>query len=104
MGLQTPLEEVLSLEGQDVIETHAGVVEHTNSNKTTDQGVTLEESLGVLVVELEELSGGTSDLLICQQILMKTLPARPTLERVSWIRQISRLLRRPYSPASYNSS
>lgn len=62
LGLQTPLEEVLSLEGQDVIETHASVVEHTNSNKTTDQSVTLEESLGVLVVELEELSGSTSDL------------------------------------------
>lgn len=62
LGLQTPLEEILSLEGQDVIETHASVVEHTNSNKTTDQSVTLEESLGVLVVELKELSGSTSNL------------------------------------------
>lgn len=62
LGLQTPLQEVLGLEGEHVIETHARVVEHTDSHQSSDQGVALEESLGVLVLELEELSGGTSDL------------------------------------------
>jgi len=62
LGLQPPLQKVLGLEGQDVIETHAGVVEHTDSHETTDQSVTLEETLGVLVVELEELTGSTTDL------------------------------------------
>lgn len=84
LGLEATLEEVLDLEREDVIETHAGLVEDTDTNKTTDQGVTLtgeivcsvalgltdegfiethlEETLGVLLVELEELTSGTTDL------------------------------------------
>ena len=62
LGLQPPLQEVLGLESQDVIETHTGVVKDTNSNKTTDQSVTLEKTLGVLVLELEELTGSTTNL------------------------------------------
>ena len=62
LGLETTLQEVLSLQSQHVIETHAGVVEHTDSDQSTDQGVALEQSLGVFVVELEELTSGTSDL------------------------------------------
>lgn len=62
LGLETTLKEVLDLEGEHVIETHAGLVEHTNAHKTADNGVTLEETLGVLLVELEELTSGTSDL------------------------------------------
>ena len=62
LGLQPPLQEVLDLEGQDVIQPHPVVVEHTNSYETTDQGVTLEETLGVLLIELQELSGSTTDL------------------------------------------
>lgn len=62
LSLQPPLQEILSLQGEHIIEPHTGVVKHTNSDQSSDQGVTLEESLGVLVVELEELSGSTSDL------------------------------------------
>jgi hypothetical protein len=62
LGLETALKEVLGLEGKDVVETHARVVEDTNAHKTADQGVALEEALGVLVVELEELTGSTTDL------------------------------------------
>jgi hypothetical protein len=62
LGLQPSLQEILSLEGQDVIETHTLVVQHTDTDQTTDEGVSLEESLGVLVVELEELTSGTTDL------------------------------------------
>jgi hypothetical protein len=62
LGLQPPLQEVLDLEGQDVIQPHPGVIEHSDSHKTTDQGVTLEETLGVLLVELQQLSGRTTDL------------------------------------------
>ena len=42
LGLETTLQKVLSLEGQHVVETHASVVEHTDTHKTADQGVTLE--------------------------------------------------------------
>jgi hypothetical protein len=53
-GLQTALQEVLDLQGQDVIELHAGLVEDTDTHETADEGVTLEETLGVLLVESEE--------------------------------------------------
>lgn len=62
LGLQSSLHEILGLQGQDVIESHTGVVQHTDSDQSSDQGVTLEESLGVLVIELEQFSGGSSDL------------------------------------------
>ena len=62
LGLETALQEVLDLEGQHVIETHARLVEHTDAHQTANQGVTLEETLGVLGVELEQLTGSTTDL------------------------------------------
>lgn len=55
-GLEAALEEVLDLEGKDVIELHAGLVEDTDAHETANQGVTLEETLGVLLVESEELT------------------------------------------------
>jgi len=62
LGLQPTLQEILDLQGQHVIETHAALVEHTNAHETADKGVTLEETLGVLVIELEELTGSTTNL------------------------------------------
>ena len=56
-GLEAALEEVLDLEGKDVIELHAGLVEDTDAHETANEGVTLEETLGVLLVESEELTG-----------------------------------------------
>ena len=61
LGLQTTLQEILDLQGQHVIETHAGLIEHTDTDETADKGVTLEETLGVFVVELEEFTGSTTD-------------------------------------------
>ena len=62
LGLETTLQEVLDLEGQHVIETHAGLVQHTNAHETTDKSVTLEETLGVLGVELEQFTSSTTNL------------------------------------------
>ena len=62
LGLEATLQEVLDLEGQHVIETHARLVEHTDADETTDEGVTLEEALGVLIIELEQFTGCTTDL------------------------------------------
>lgn len=62
LGLQPSLQEILDLQGQHVIETHARLVEHTNSDETTDKGVTLEQTLGILVIELEEFTSSTTDL------------------------------------------
>ena len=55
-GLQTTLKEILDLQGQDVIELHAGLVEDTDTHKTANQGVTLEETLGVLLIKSEQLT------------------------------------------------
>ena len=62
LGLETTLQEVLNLEGKHVIETHARLVEHTDTDETADKSVTLEETLGVLRVELQQLTRSTTDL------------------------------------------
>lgn len=61
LGLEPPLHEVLELQGQHVIETHATLIQHTNTHETADEGVTLEETLRVLVVKLQKLTGGTTN-------------------------------------------
>jgi hypothetical protein len=53
-GLETTLQEILNLEGQHVIELHAGLVEDTDADETANEGVTLEKALGVLLVESEK--------------------------------------------------
>lgn len=88
LGLEAALEEVLDLEGEDVVEAHALLVEDTDADQAvckdesqcgfigrprrggeegewdapTDEGVALEETLRVLLVELEELTSSTTDL------------------------------------------
>ena len=61
LGLETTLQEVLDLEGQHVIETHARLVEHTDADETTDEGVTLEETLGVFGIEFQKFTSSTTD-------------------------------------------
>jgi hypothetical protein len=103
-GLETALQEVLDLEGQDVIELHAGLVEHTDAHKTANQRVTLEEALGVLLVEREERTAAVSISIARSEDSAGThRAARRILDRVNWTRQTSRLLRRPYSPTSFSS-
>ena len=41
---------------------HARLVQHTNANQAANDGVTLEETLGVLLVELQQLTGSATDL------------------------------------------
>lgn len=55
-GLQTTLQEILNLQGQHVIELHAGFVENTNTDETANEGISFEESLGVLLLEGEQLT------------------------------------------------
>lgn len=52
-GLQSPLQEILDLERQHVIELHARFIEHTHTDKTTDEGIAFKETLGVLLVKGE---------------------------------------------------
>lgn len=61
LSLQPPLQEIFNFQGQHVIEPHTCFVEHTDTHEPTDEGVTLEETLGVFVVKLEKLSGSTTN-------------------------------------------
>lgn len=88
LSLQTTLQKVLSLQCQHVIESHALIIEHTDSDQSSNQGVTFEKSLGVFVVEFKEFSSGPSDLPAVICLIHATLcgpKRRPrlTLERVS---------------------
>ena len=56
-GLEAALQEVLDLEGKDVIELHAGLVKDTDTDQTANESIALEETLGVLLVESKELTG-----------------------------------------------
>lgn len=55
-GLETALQEVLNAEGKNVIKLHARLVEHTDTDQTANQGITFEQTLGVLFVESEQLT------------------------------------------------
>jgi len=55
-SLQTALQEILDLEGQDVIELHAGLVEDTDADKTANEGISFEKTLGVLLVKSKKLT------------------------------------------------
>ena len=62
LRLQATFQEIFDLQGQHVIQSHAGLIEHTDSHETANQGVTLEKSLWILLIEFEEFTGGTSNL------------------------------------------
>jgi hypothetical protein len=64
-GLETALKEILGLQGQDVIELHAALVKDTDTHKTADQGVTLEQTLGVLLIESEQLTKRKREVSTC---------------------------------------
>ena len=59
--LKATLQEILNLQSQHVIQTHASLIEHTNANKTTNEGIALEETLRIFRVELEKLTGSTTN-------------------------------------------
>ena len=42
LGLQPALQEILDLEGEHVVETHLGLVQHTNTHKPTNQCIAFE--------------------------------------------------------------
>ncbi|KAH3668641.1 hypothetical protein OGAPHI_002395 [Ogataea philodendri] len=62
LGLQSSLKEILNLQGQNVIQLHSVFWQDTDSDQSSDQGVTFEKSLRVLLVSGQQVSGGSSDL------------------------------------------
>ena len=59
--LKATLQEILNLQSQHVIQTHASLIEHTNANQTTDKGIAFEETLGVFCIELKQLTSSTTN-------------------------------------------
>ena len=55
-SLETTLQEILNLQGQDVIEFHAGLVEHTDTDQTANEGVSFKQTLRVLLVHGEKVT------------------------------------------------
>lgn len=104
-GLQAALQEILNLQGQHVIELHAGLVEHTDTDETANQGIAFEKTLGVLLVEGKKLTAVQLAMLAPRprHATGSYRAARRILDRVRPTRQTSRLLRRPYSPTSFSS-
>lgn len=77
--LQTAFQEILNLQGQDVIELHAGLVEDTDTDETSNQGVAFEKTLGVLLVEGKELTERRSaSLAHANQDVYNSLPSSTT--------------------------
>ena len=60
-GLESSVQELLSGQPEDVIELLLLLAEDADSEHSVDQGFSFENSLGVLLVEGEEVSRGFSD-------------------------------------------
>lgn len=59
--LQSSLKEVLDSESENVIELHASLVENSDADQSSNQGITLEQSLWVLVIQCQELTSSSTD-------------------------------------------
>jgi hypothetical protein len=55
-SLKATFQEVFDLQGEHVIELHAGFVEDTDTDETANEGIAFEEALGVFLVEGEQLT------------------------------------------------
>lgn len=62
LGLQSPLQEILNLQSQHVIEPHSLFVQDTNTDKATDKGISFEKSTRIFGLELEQLTSSTTNL------------------------------------------
>lgn len=79
-SLEAALQEILDLQGQDVIELHAGLVEDTDTHETANEGIAFEETLGVLLVEGKKLTVCVvrNSNLSCQRARGSNLPGSTT--------------------------
>ena len=61
LSLESPLQEILNLQSQHIIETHTALIKHTNTNQSSDESVSLEETFGIFIVKLEKFTSGTTN-------------------------------------------
>ena len=61
LSLQTSLQEIFDLKSQHVIETHTRLVQHTDTDETTNESVSFEETFGVFLFEFKQLTSSTTN-------------------------------------------
>jgi hypothetical protein len=59
--LQSSFQEVFDLQRQHVIQSHPVLIQHSDTNETTNKCITLEKTLRVFVIKLEKLTGSTTN-------------------------------------------
>lgn len=91
-GLKATLQEILDLEGKNVIELHAGLVKNTDTDQTANQSIAFEETLGVLLLKSKELTTRERCKLVPVQI--------QTSQNLSWRRHRNAWMRKMDSPGS----
>ncbi len=65
LGLQAAVKEVLGLETQHVVELQLGLVQDAIANQAPQNGITLEQTLGVLYVCTSMCKRGKIDKTLC---------------------------------------
>jgi len=90
LSLQSPFQEIFDLESEYVIQLHARLIEDTNSDETTDQGVSFEKTARVPFCGKESTSRfkrqGTEAGGHVPSRVRSSRAARRILERVSCTR------------------
>jgi hypothetical protein len=60
--LQTSLQQILDLQAENVIELVLGLIQNTSAVEAAQESSTLEQALGILLIESEKLTSGVADL------------------------------------------
>jgi hypothetical protein len=55
-SLETAFQEIFDLQGKNVIEFHSRVVEHTDTDQSTNEGIAFKKTLWVLLVKGKQLT------------------------------------------------
>lgn len=95
LGLQTSLQEIFWLQGQDVIQLLLVLGQDTGTDQSSDQSVTFEQSLWVLLVTGQQVTSSTSNLgqlevdsvdftLVLQTVLTGKLQLSVQTSRLVW--------------------
>jgi hypothetical protein len=61
LRLQSPFQEIFDLQSQHVIQSHAGFVQHSDTNESANKCVTLEKTLGIFVIKLKKLTSSSTN-------------------------------------------
>ena len=76
LSLESSLQEVLSLQGQNIVKLHLVLGQYPGPNKATQQCISLKQSSWILFIQGEQLSSCGSDL--CKTVFdtpdLKSLP------------------------------